>query len=912
MRLRPVSRKRLKKALSRRKRLKWWRSLGGAAHEVARGGLVTSGAHGAQAHGLPCATLRDLRRIQASSVTIKAGGSSATAKLAIGGHQFRDVDPAVWLANPPLLMLADTLWDSPASRGEHVEAWRLAKRELEGVPRVRAWRRVRGPVGAAFLHLDRVNATWKKPFVVTLFDKDIYLLEVPPRALSSIIREHARRHYDRILIASWATEHRWDIPSVISKYSNGIDWSLVRDVLRSKRGGLTHLERKAYMALVTGAAWPEERRWLSGGMLPTGSCLACLMEIGSMDHKINRCGAIEQEITWMKLAGRKIRPPRGEAELAPLSVFGLPPLLRDNCPRELSIREGAVPRATSGKIFGDASGVGQRNQTPEIVTWSIATLGSDGASLQHSMGGTCSGWYPSVPRGELQALVEALEVALIPATYVGDCQFVTDGLTAGIPRSLASSSSSHADLWRRARWLLRDHGPGIDCIKVKAHRLRGHVEAEGHAEGLQLWLGNQFADTTAKGLALRLWEGVRAEADRRTTMIDDFVGSMARSGICARLSQSALDSLKLPRVSKRRRFNKATGFQCGDHTLAPMTSGNGQWCTKCKLITRTAASYKSLAARPCQGEVLLGIHQSHHLRWSVGVTWCERCGYYMSRLPRALRQPCTGAPRTVAARNVLRRLRCGLPPTTAAYLKRAAAEDDWASGLDAIFQDQRVHEGLTSTGPAGATRAHADDGGNEAGHTTRPTRSRAARADADDAVPVGTNSSPPRRADHLSLQLHTPTSASGAAREDAAERQNAGHPGDGNASTALSTRRSASQPPAVRTTAYRTILHRDEVLGDDEPALRRPPAPPRRVPPGDRVHAASPAAAPRRHRREPQDRDVAHNAGPRIHDAISVTQGPADSPIVPSSSAGGAYERSLGGGHARRPPTPPPRCIRDP
>ncbi len=206
LRVRPVSRKCLRKVWRRKRRLKWWRNLGGAAHEVARGGLVTSIAHGAQATGIPCALLRDLRRIQAASVAIKSSGASATAKLAVGGHQFKDCGPGVLLANPPLLMVADTLWDSPAARADHVASWRMAKRELEGVPRTRAWKLVRGPVGAAWLHLERIDASWRKPFVITLLDTDIDLLEVPPRVIARVLREHARRHDDRILITSWAAE----------------------------------------------------------------------------------------------------------------------------------------------------------------------------------------------------------------------------------------------------------------------------------------------------------------------------------------------------------------------------------------------------------------------------------------------------------------------------------------------------------------------------------------------------------------------------------------------------------------------------------------------------------------------------------------------------------------------------------
>ncbi len=687
LRLRPVSRKRLKKACSRKRRLKWWRSLGGAAHEVARGGLVASAAHGAPAHGIPCSHLRDLRRIQAASVPIKAAGASATAKLAVGGNHHGESDPAVLLANPPLRMLADVLWDAPRARGDHVSVWKMVKRELAGVPLTRAWRMVRGPVGAAWLHLERIDAIWKKPFVITLLDVDVDLLEVPPRMVARILREHARRHYDRVLLASLATDHGWELPRVMHTYAKGIDWPLVRDVLNGKRGNLTTLERKALMVLVTGAAWPEERRWRIGGMLPTGSCMACCMGIGSTWHKNNECGAAEQELTWMRLGGRIVRRPRDAAEvdLAPLATLGLPPLLRDGRPVELSLREGAIPRDTQGIIFGDASGVGLPRQSPEVVTWAVITLNAAGDAPAYTLAGSCGGWYPSVARGELQALVESLQIACIPASYAGDCQYVVDGLCAGIPRSLASSSSIHADLWRRARWLLRDHGEGIDGIKVKAHRSRARAETEVDGGGIELWQGNRCADLAAKSLALRLWEDLKTRAEELAARRGDFVASMARNAICSRLAQVALDSLKMPRVTMRRYKKRGAMGPCGEHDMIPRELGGGRWCAKCKLIARTPTSLKTLASRPCRGEVLLGVHQSHHLRWSAGVTWCERCGFYMSRLPRALRLPCTGAPRSAAASNVLRRLRSGLPPTTAVYLQKGAANESWTVGVEALW-----------------------------------------------------------------------------------------------------------------------------------------------------------------------------------------------------------------------------------
>ncbi len=186
---------------------------------------------------------------------------------------------------------------------------------------------------------------------------------------------------------------------------------------------------------------------------------------------------------------------------------------------------------------------------------------------------------------------------------------------------------------------------------------------------------------------------------------DQNLASIARAGICGRIAQKQLDALKLPRNKRAIKRKNASAGHCGDHSLVKLASGGGHWCVHCRLITRTPTSLKSLAARPCRGEVLMSVHDTHSLRWSSGVTWCEACGGYMSRLPRSLKNPCPRNPPSASARNVLRRLRSGLPPTTASYLAQAAAEDDWAMGLEECISKTVVSQGRlgvtsTSTRPA--------------------------------------------------------------------------------------------------------------------------------------------------------------------------------------------------------------------
>jgi hypothetical protein len=109
-----------------------------------------------------------------------------------------------------------------------------------------------------------------------------------------------------------------------------------------------------------------------------------------------------------------------------------------------------------------------------------------------------SGWFPTVPRSELEALLWHLTFSLAPATYVGDCKYVIDGVRDGVPDKLTNSRSFNADLWRKVAAKLEDHGnDGHKFLKTKAHRSRQEA-AQSDDDPIWCWLGNDAADREAK------------------------------------------------------------------------------------------------------------------------------------------------------------------------------------------------------------------------------------------------------------------------------------------------------------------------------------------------------------------------------------------------------------------------------
>ncbi len=167
---------------------------------------------------------------------IKCGGASLTAKLALGGSGFGDVDATTLMPNPPLIKLSKMLWDRPQFRAGVVTAWcKFHERHRTSSP-AKAWASVRRPVGAAYAHMIELGATWEKPFSVIVLGHPVNLLTTPPLQLQALLREHARLHLDASLLEHLCAQHAWPAQAVMHTYRNGIDWSLIRRVLNGKIG----------------------------------------------------------------------------------------------------------------------------------------------------------------------------------------------------------------------------------------------------------------------------------------------------------------------------------------------------------------------------------------------------------------------------------------------------------------------------------------------------------------------------------------------------------------------------------------------------------------------------------------------------------------------------------------------------
>ena len=79
--------------------------------------------YGAAVVGLFGRSFPELRQSNAVATACGGAGASLTTRLALGGADFADIDPAVSDAAAPLLAIAALVWDELVFRGCVVDAW---------------------------------------------------------------------------------------------------------------------------------------------------------------------------------------------------------------------------------------------------------------------------------------------------------------------------------------------------------------------------------------------------------------------------------------------------------------------------------------------------------------------------------------------------------------------------------------------------------------------------------------------------------------------------------------------------------------------------------------------------------------------------------------------------------------------
>ncbi len=703
---------RLKKALRRKGRLKWLRRKGGDARQIARCGVAPSIVYGASSFGLRPATRRRLRVMFGATARIGAGGSSLTAKLAIGGAKHADIDPWVTTPSHPLKWVLARLWDEPPCRQDFVVTWRRYHASAaDKAPHIR-WASATGPISSAMADCFDIGIGWSKPFQLTIDGHIVDILATPPLQILAVVRDQARRHLDHELLERLCVAKGWPTEAVMAQYGNGIEWDTVRDVLEGRIGDLSPVERRGLEVVVCDAYWTDEQKYDSG-YLDSASCRLCGWEAGGDGHILQaRCGAMAAFTAMRQAAGQPALFPDHllAPGLEPLAHLGLPPRLFGWEPVQEQPVQGGLRLGEGGNICGDGSGFRQNLREFRVATWAAVRMdavdNTGTATVSESARGVVAGWFPTVPRAELLAMEFGLRHAAVPSAYLGDCGFAVQGAQQGVPSKLTSSRNFNADLWRRIKWVVDDVMPGVDVIKTKAHRSLTAAQQD-IMDGVDNWLGNRAADNECKNLARRIaaCDGRVARAARAESEAVQVLQVLAASAAWSFRNVDGVVKSQRRRPANRRDRDENGHSHLGGHLVRDTRRGGAQ-CVVCRLCCWSYAGRRWLRGKPCRGTLLSQIHSTHDVETNgSGVTWCKACGAYTTRMPRRLRFPCAGRPVSEAQAHVRRRLQAGLPPTTARYLEEAAEDFqvDEAVGPQAQHgQEQDLSPGTSIDGGGGS------------------------------------------------------------------------------------------------------------------------------------------------------------------------------------------------------------------
>ncbi len=239
---------------------------------------------------------------------------------------------------------------------------------------------------------------------------------------------------------------------------------------------------------------------------------------------------------------------------------------------------------------------------------------------------------------------------------------------------LMSSASIDADLWLKVHDLIRDHGSPPRLIKSKAHRSERQALADTD-DGIENWAGNRLADQTAKSLARS-----RARLDQRPAILErsealsiKIIRCVAQGAAWAVTRWPETAPASGERAARAQKSATTPGDDGDENHIMRRTDKGHFECVVCRKIAYSAGGARRLQTSVCGGAIHGAIHESHSIKTSHGIVWCQHCGAYSMRWPRQLLSPCRRKPNSSAQRNVLRRLLQGLHPTTAEYLQQASS-----------------------------------------------------------------------------------------------------------------------------------------------------------------------------------------------------------------------------------------------
>ena len=638
-------------------------------------GTMPATTYGLLAYGPSPKRLQKLRAQNAQSAGWGGHGACTTMTLAIACP---GKDPAVTLYQQQLAEWIIFWVENPRWRQRSVEAWRKVTDRLRALPPNKRWAQAKGALSATVIVL--LDLGWD-PQLPHRWVGDGLRWDISNDAMDfGPLFEAVRAAVEAKLWAKASTrpdgrgaEHGVDTSPILKhlKWLEKKGWSRTAGALAT---------------VACGAAWTNQRCY-DAGYRDTPLCDRCKAAPETMAHRV--WGCCENTAPIFEASANLEARARLELEANPVFwLRGVTPKAWTETelpgPEDdalYAVGRAVVEPALADTYFIDGSGTSADKR--------IRRTGLGAAKLCQGERGLeiWGGWYGpmieppfTVPRAELTALINIVQLTTGDITVVSDCRYVVDGFGRGRHRK---PNGRNGHLWADLAAAIDKHDGSVRLRWVKAHISVQEFEA---ADFPAEWvLGNEAADALAKrGAALVQVPEARCSEIARA----DAIAWKVR----IRIAAATIDAAKSTAITARRshckklratrRATVVNELQTTSHDIA--VSGSRLACGTCKQ-SRPRTQVLQWLRCPCAGPpsfqtpaapaapilyegdnvVQVGnkvAHGSHSLAAYRGVTWCWRCGSHTyGKVLHSLAKPCPSGP-TEAGQGVLSRLRKGRTP----------------------------------------------------------------------------------------------------------------------------------------------------------------------------------------------------------------------------------------------------------
>ena len=495
-------RQRLRKAQGRAHRLRRLRAAAGPrAKLVGAAGLTPQAGYGTEVTGLSQEEWDKMRRAVAAGLGPKAGGRSLAVTLLMEG------DPTIKVALAPALRWADEVW--AAACGDK-NACRLT--QLIGMyhgaasRRPRTWGDVKGPIGAAWLTLQRAKWEWPAPFVFrSPGGMEYSLTEWAPAMIQKMMVQSAYADLEAQAAKTLAKRNATD-PCDDKWKAQRVSVAAVTRVLGSKTRPLRALQAGCLRAVAAGAVWPQGRL-ADEGYAVEEECVLCRKHRDSLWHRWWQCPAtqhlrLDENLVPKATRLRATAAREGNAlyERAlmphPAEKMPLPSEDADACWWQDEAIDPDAPQIFEKTVYVDGSCTTHAIHESRRAAWAAVEVDPDSGKVLRC-------WSGAVPRAYCQTPQAAEFLAihfLVPrlrhgAKIASDCanvirQFGMEAVEqlrrrrpfAGISRALNKASAVQATVVAQMR-------------KVPAHVTEDECTSAGAKADAR---GNGAADSAAK------------------------------------------------------------------------------------------------------------------------------------------------------------------------------------------------------------------------------------------------------------------------------------------------------------------------------------------------------------------------------------------------------------------------------